>query len=49
MVVDVEARTVAEVLPAFRRHLDARTNLLEIAGQVEDRDHGQPEAEECLY
>ena len=39
MVVDVEARPVAGVLPTLLAHLDGSANLLEIAGDVEDTDH----------
>ena len=41
MVVDVEARPVAGVLPTLLAHLDGSANLLEIAGDVEDSDHAE--------
>ena len=41
MVVNVEARTVSGVLPGLLAHLDGGSDLLEVAGHVQDSDHAE--------
>ena len=44
MVVDVEGRPVASVLPSLFAQLDASADFAKVTGDVDHRHHGQDEA-----